>query len=102
MGNLMTVEVDSWWLPDTTGTAYHRDHVKTAIIPLRADPQHRRLTYLHNAGQFDLEGRDFEGVFATEPGLSLVPFRISSSSERSSLSGLRNCDGGHGSWWRLI
>jgi len=74
MGNLMTVEVDSWWLPDTTGTAYHRDHVKTAIIPLRADPQHRRLTYLHNAGQFDLEGRDFEGVFATEPGLSLVPF----------------------------
>lgn len=74
MGNLMTVEVDSWWLPDTTGTAYHRDHVKTGIIPVRVDPQRRRLAYLHNAGLFDLEGPDFEGAFATEPGLSLVPF----------------------------
>jgi hypothetical protein len=27
-GVLNTVEVDSWWLPDTAGTAYHADHVK--------------------------------------------------------------------------
>src|SRR5689334_11557848 len=29
LGVLHTVEVDGWWLPDTAGTSYHREHVKT-------------------------------------------------------------------------
>lgn len=62
-GLLHTVEVDSWWLPDTAGTAYRNDHVKTTIVPTRVDRQNRLMWYLHNAGLFELSGDDFDGVF---------------------------------------
>lgn len=63
-GLLHTVEVDSWWLPDTAGTDYHTNHVKTTIVPVALDPDAATMTYVHNAGIFELSGDDFAGIFA--------------------------------------
>jgi hypothetical protein len=62
-GLLHTVEVDSWWLPDTAGSDYRSGHVKTTIVPLSVDRAGRTMTYLHNAGAHRLAGEDFDGVF---------------------------------------
>jgi phosphoglycolate phosphatase-like HAD superfamily hydrolase len=73
-GVLHTVEVDSWWLPDTLGTAYLTEHVKTTIVPTRVDRNGRVLHYLHNAGLFELGGDDFDGVFGlTEQSAVVLP-----------------------------
>lgn len=61
-GDLLTIEVDSWWLPDTAATDYRRNHVKTAIVPVEVDEAAKRMHYLHNAGMFSLDGDDFERV----------------------------------------
>lgn len=63
LGNLLTVEVDGWYLPDTAGASYRTEHVKTTIVPQDVDVAARRLGYFHNAGYFELEGDDFDGVF---------------------------------------
>ena len=75
-GVLHTVEVDSWWLPDTAGTAYRTEHVKTTITPVQVDRHARELRYLHNAGMFMLSGTDFDGIFglAAESAQSLPPY----------------------------
>jgi Domain of unknown function (DUF1839) len=75
-GVLHTVEVDSWWLPDTLGTAYRTEHVKTTIVPTRVDRDRRVLHYLHNAGLFELGGDDFDGVFGltVESAVVLPPY----------------------------
>lgn len=62
-GVMHTVEVDSWWLPDTAGTAYRNDHVKTTIVPTRVSREERVMWYLHNAGLFELRDDDFDGIF---------------------------------------
>lgn len=72
-GHHLTVEVDSWWLPDTAGTAYRADHVKTSIAPLVVDTLARTMDYLHNAGRFTLSGEDFDGVFSADPEVTRVP-----------------------------
>jgi hypothetical protein len=74
LGRLCTVEVDSWFLPDTRGVSYGIDHVKSTIVPQMVDVEGRHLGYFHNAGYFELEGDDFDGVFrlgpqASAPGL---------------------------------
>jgi len=66
-GRLLTVEVDSYWLPDTAATAYRRSHVKTTIVPAFAEVETRTLRYFHNAGFFELSGDDFDGVFRCGP-----------------------------------
>lgn len=63
LGRLCTVEVDSWFLPDTRGVSYGTAHVKSTIVPQMLDRPGRRLGYFHNAGYFELEGEDFDGVF---------------------------------------
>ncbi len=63
-GNVVLVEVDAIFLPDTAGTTYGREHSKTTIGILAIDPTERRLDYLHNAGRFDLSGADYDGIFA--------------------------------------
>ncbi len=63
LGRLCTVEVDSWFLPDTRGVSYGIAHVKSTIVPQMVDRRHRHLGYFHNAGYFELEGDDFDGVF---------------------------------------
>jgi len=72
-GRLMTVEVDSWWLPDTVGTAYRADHVKTSITPIRIDGAARTMDYLHNAGCYELGGEDFDAVWSEDPSRTRVP-----------------------------
>jgi hypothetical protein len=61
------VEVDSFYLPDTEGTSYRREHGKTTIAPNRLDPARRRLEYFHNAAYARLEGEDFDGIFPAAP-----------------------------------
>ena len=63
LGRLCSVEVDAWYLPDTAGITYHLDHVKTGIVPQLIDREAKRLGYFHNAGYFELEGDDFDGLF---------------------------------------
>lgn len=75
-GVLHTVEVDSWWLPDTAGTAYRIEHVKTTITPTHIDRDGKLMWYLHNAGLYELTGEDFDGVFGLRPDaeLTLPPY----------------------------
>jgi hypothetical protein len=61
------VEVDAFYLPDTAGTSYRSEHVKTTIAAQAMDDDARRLGYFHNAGYFELEGLDFTGLFGLEP-----------------------------------
>ena len=63
LGRFLTMEADSWFLPDTAGVSYRLAHVKSTIVPNRVDVEARRLGYFHNAGYFELEGDDFDGVF---------------------------------------
>jgi hypothetical protein len=67
-GKLLSIEVDAWWLPDTAGTDYRRQHTKTTIAIASLDPQAQQLGYFHNAGYFELDGEDFARIFAVEPG----------------------------------
>lgn len=62
-GLLSTVEVDGYWLPDTTGTSYRETHTKTTIVPNRIDRVAGELEYFHNSGYHRLGGEDFRGVF---------------------------------------
>ena len=62
-GRFLTIEVDSWYLPDTAGTAYQREHVKTTIAPNMIDRQAQRLGYFHNTGYHELTDADYAGLF---------------------------------------
>ena len=61
LGRALVVEVDAWWLPDTAGTSYRTEHVKTAIGVTGLEDG--ELTYFHNAGRFHLHGEDLERAF---------------------------------------
>jgi hypothetical protein len=60
---LISTEVDAFWLPDTSGTDYRRQHTKSTIVLNELDIEGRRLGYFHNAGYFMLEGEDFTRTF---------------------------------------
>ena len=62
-GRLISTEADAWWLPDTSGTDYRNQHVKTTIVLNDLDIDGRRLGYFHNAGYHSLEGEDFDRSF---------------------------------------
>jgi hypothetical protein len=62
-GRPVLVELDSWFLPDTAGTAYRLAHTKTTVGVNEIDVARGRLGYFHNAGYFALEGEDFREVF---------------------------------------
>jgi len=62
-GRFMTIEVDSWFLPDTAGVSYRIDHTKSTIVVNSIDTDSQRLGYFHNAGYYELSGEDFDGVF---------------------------------------
>jgi hypothetical protein len=62
-GRLCLVEMDSFYMPDTQGVAYGKEHGKTTVAINRMDPVRRELDYFHNAGFFHLSGEDFDGVF---------------------------------------
>ena len=69
-GRPTIVEVDAFYLPDTAGTSYRTQHVKTSIGIQALDLDDRRLGYFHNAGYYELAGDDFAGVFRLEGHLT--------------------------------
>jgi hypothetical protein len=62
-GRPVLVELDSYHLPDTAGTAYRREHVKSTVAAVAIDVPGQRLGYFHNQGYYHLEGQDFVEVF---------------------------------------
>jgi hypothetical protein len=70
---LLTIEVDSWFLPDTAGVSYQTGHTKTTIVPQAIDVEAKRLGYFHNAGYHGLEGEDFDGVLRLGSASSVLP-----------------------------
>ncbi len=65
-GKFISTEADAFWLPDTAGTDYRRQHTKTTIILGAIDAHARRLSYFHNAAYHTLEGEDFAQTFRLE------------------------------------
>ncbi|MCY1023082.1 DUF1839 family protein [Pyxidicoccus sp. MSG2] len=62
-GRLVLTEADAFFLPDTAGTDYGRQHTKTTIALETLDVEGRKLGYFHNTGYYTLEGADFDAVF---------------------------------------
>jgi hypothetical protein len=62
-GKWISTEADAFWLPDTAGTDYRRQHTKTTIVLNDIDVAAQRLGYFHNAGYFRLDGEDFIKTF---------------------------------------
>jgi len=74
-GRLISTEADAFWLPDTSGTDYRRQHTKSTIVLNDLDLEQRRLGYFHNAGYYSLEGEDFARTFRldTPPDPTFMP-----------------------------
>jgi hypothetical protein len=70
LGRPSIVEVDAFYLPDTAGTSYRAEHVKTSIAVQALDDGARRLGYFHNAAYYELGGDDFSGVFRLDGRLA--------------------------------
>jgi hypothetical protein len=66
MGKMISTEADAFWLPDTSGTDYRRQHTKSTIVLNDLDLEKRTLGYFHNAGYYRLEGEDFARTFRLE------------------------------------
>jgi len=62
-GRTITVEVDSFYLPDTTATSYRRTHTKSSIAIEAVDVSGGRLRYFHNTGYYEVSGEDFDELF---------------------------------------
>ncbi len=62
-GKMISTEADAFWLPDTAGTDYRRQHTKTTIVLNDLDVEARQLGYFHNAGYYRLAGEDFARTF---------------------------------------
>jgi hypothetical protein len=58
-GRPVLVELDSYFLPDTAGTAYGCAHVKTTVAAVEIDTDRRHLGYFHGQGFHHLDGDDF-------------------------------------------
>jgi Domain of unknown function (DUF1839) len=65
LGRPVLVELDSFYLPDTAGSAYKLAHVKTTVAVVEIDSENKRLGYFHGQGYYHLHGEDFEHIFHT-------------------------------------
>jgi hypothetical protein len=65
-GRFICTEADAFWLPDTSGTDYRRQHTKSSVILNELDVAGHRLGYFHNAGYYSLTGEDFVRTFRLE------------------------------------
>jgi hypothetical protein len=73
----MSVELDAWWLPDTSATSYRTEHVKTTVIAEAIDREAEVFRYFHNAGLYELGGEDYRRIFergALPPYTEVVRF----------------------------
>jgi hypothetical protein len=62
-GRPVLVELDSYFLPDTFGSAYKLAHVKSTVSVNEIDVEQRHMGYFHNQGYFHMGGDDFDDVF---------------------------------------
>jgi hypothetical protein len=62
-GHPVLVELDSYFLPDTAGTAYRLAHMKSTVAINALDVEQQRLGYFHNQGYYELGGDDFAEIF---------------------------------------
>jgi len=62
-GKLVFTEADAFWMPDTAGTDYRRQHTKSTIVINAIDRDAQKLGYFHNAGYYELKGEDFVHLF---------------------------------------
>lgn len=69
-GRAVIPEVDAYYLPDTAGTSYRTEHVKTSIAVQHLDVAERRLGYFHNAGYYEVGGDDFTNLLRLEGHLA--------------------------------
>ncbi len=67
-GRTLTVELDSWYLPDTAATSYHSEHVKSSIVAEAIDREEQLLRYFHATGLYELRGEDYRGAFRLGAG----------------------------------
>lgn len=75
LGRLVTLEADAFYLPDTAGVSYQREHVKTTIVPQFLDREGQQLGYFHGAGYYLATGADFTGALRlAEPPGAMAPY----------------------------
>jgi len=63
LGRPVLVELDSYFLPDTHGTAYKLAHVKSTVAVNEIDVPSCHMGYFHGQGYYHLDGQDFADVF---------------------------------------
>ena len=63
LGRPVLVEMDSFFLPDTAGTAYKIAHVKSTIAVNAIDIEQKYLGYFHGQSYYELQGQDFIDLF---------------------------------------
>jgi len=63
LGRPVLVELDSYFLPDTAGSAYKLAHVKTTVAVVEIDVEKHHLGYFHGQAYYHLDGDDFIDVF---------------------------------------
>ena len=76
-GHLPLIEVDSYYLPDSVGTAYHTEHAKTTLGVNVLDLAAGHMAYFHNSGYYALTGDDLRAVLRLEEtpgGPHLLPY----------------------------
>jgi len=75
LGRPVLVELDSFYLPDTAGTAYQLAHVKSTVAIVEIDVEQHHLGYFHGQGYYHLDGEDFLNVFHLkgEPDPATLP-----------------------------
>lgn len=66
LGRPVLVELDSYFLPDTQGTAYQLEHVKSTVAVNEIDIEARHMGYFHGQGYYHLDGQDFADIFQLE------------------------------------
>ena len=66
-GHIVLAEVDEFYLPNTQGKSYRREHKKTTIGMDYINTRAGRLGYFHNTGYFLLSGEDYGGLFGRQP-----------------------------------
>ncbi len=59
----LIVELDSFYLPDTAGTSYRSEHVKSSVAVESVDREAESLRYFHGLSLWELSGEDYRGVF---------------------------------------
>jgi hypothetical protein len=63
LGRPVLVELDSYFLPDTHGTAYKIAHVKSTVAVNEIDIDALHMGYFHGQGYYHLGGDDFRDIF---------------------------------------